>query len=395
MIRPRLASYALAVAALVAPFAHAEEDGVVSGWKQLNMTEGVTAMSRDIYQLHMEIFWICVVIAVLVFAVMIYSLVKFRKSQGAVADVTQVHNTKVEIVWTIVPVIILVAMAVPAARTLVRIEDTTHSELTIKVTGFQWGWNYDYLDDGVSYFSHLDRASDAARDLGSGIDPSGVQHYLLNVDHPLVVPAGVKVRLLITGADVIHAWWIPALGAKQDAIPGFLRDIWFRVDKDKPGVYRGQCVELCGKEHGFMPIVVRAVSSEDYTKWVGEQKKKMAVAEADSTKEWTEAELVARGEKVFSSVCAACHQGNGQGIPNTFPPLVGSKVVNGPKTAQIDTVLHGRKGVYRPNTQMPPQDSLSDVDIASAITFTRHSWGNKPKENVVQPTEVKAQRAKK
>jgi cytochrome c oxidase subunit 2 len=219
--------------------------------------------------------------------------------------------------------------------------------------------------------------------------------YLLEVDNEVVVPVGKKVRLIVTGADVIHAWWIPALGAKQDAIPGFLRDIWFRVDKDKPGVYRGQCVELCGKEHGFMPIVVRAVSSEDYTKWVGEQKKKMAVAEADSTKEWTEAELVARGEKVFSSVCAACHQGNGQGIPNTFPPLVGSKVVNGPKTAQIDTVLHGRKGVYRPNTQMPPQDSLSDVDIASAITFTRHSWGNKPKENVVQPTEVKAQRAKK
>lgn len=278
MIRPRLASYALAVAALVAPFAHAEEDGVVSGWKQLNMTEGVTAMSRDIYQLHMEIFWICVVIAVLVFAVMIYSLVKFRKSQGAVADVTQVHNTKVEIVWTIVPVIILVAMAVPAARTLVRIEDTTHSELTIKVTGFQWGWNYDYLDDGVSYFSRLDRASDAARDLGSGIDPGGVQHYLLNVDHPLVVPAGVKVRLLITGADVIHAWWVPAFGVKKDAIPGFVNEAWFKVDADKPGLYRGQCAELCGRDHGFMPIVVDVRSPEDFAAWL--KQKAAAVKQA-------------------------------------------------------------------------------------------------------------------
>jgi cytochrome c oxidase subunit 2 len=278
MIRPRLASYALALAALVAPFAHAEEDGAVSGWLQLNMTEGVTAMSRDIYGLHMTIFWICVVIAVVVFAVMIYSLVKFRKSQGAVADVTQVHNTKVEIIWTIVPVIILVGMAVPAAKTLVRLEDTSKSELTIKVTGFQWGWNYDYLDDGVAYFSHLDRASDAARELASGIDPHGVEHYLLNVDHPLVVPAGVKVRLLITGADVIHAWWVPAFGVKKDAIPGFVNEAWFKVDADKPGLYRGQCAELCGRDHGFMPIVVDVRSKEDFAAWL--KQKAAAVKQA-------------------------------------------------------------------------------------------------------------------
>jgi cytochrome c oxidase subunit 2 len=268
MIRSRLASVLLALATAAPLAAFAEEDGTVSGWAQLNMTQGVTDMSRNIYDLHMTIFWICVVIAVVVFGVMIYSLVKFRKSQGAIADVTQVHNTKVEIVWTIVPVIILVAMAVPAAKTLVQIEDTSKSELTIKVTGFQWGWNYDYLDNGVSYYSHLDRASDAARELTSGVDPASVPHYLLNVDHPLVVPAGVKVRLLITGADVIHSWWVPAFGVKKDAIPGFVNEAWFKVDADKPGLYRGQCAELCGRDHGFMPIVVDVRSKDDFAAWL-------------------------------------------------------------------------------------------------------------------------------
>jgi cytochrome c oxidase subunit 2 len=266
MTRPRPATALLALAALCASLvARAEE---VSGWGLLNMTPGVTDMSRRIYDLHMEIFWICVAIAVAVFGVMIWSLVKFRKSQGAIPDVTLVHNTKVEFVWTVVPVIILVLMAVPAAKTLVRIEDTSKSELTIKVTGFQWGWNYDYLDDNVSYFSRLDHASDDARELASGIDPNTVPHYLLNVDHPLVVPAGVKVRLLITGADVIHAWWVPAFGVKKDAIPGFVNEAWFNVDADKPGLYRGQCAELCGRDHGFMPIVVDVRSKEDFAAWL-------------------------------------------------------------------------------------------------------------------------------
>ncbi len=272
MIRARLTSYALSLAALAGSCAaHAEEDGAVSGWQQLNMTEGVTAISRRIYQLHMEIFWICVIIALVVFGVMIYSLVKFRKSQGAIADTTLVHNTRVEVVWTVIPVVILVVMAVPAAKTLVAIEDTTKTELTIKVTGFQWGWNYDYLDDGVSFYSHLDRASDHARELTSGIDPNGVEHYLLSVDHPLVVPVGTKVRLLITGADVIHSWWVPAFGVKKDAIPGFVNEAWFNIDADKPGLYRGQCAELCGRDHGFMPIVVDARSKEDFAKWLQEK----------------------------------------------------------------------------------------------------------------------------
>src|SRR5579862_1681520 len=266
MIRAKLLSLALAAAAALAPAAHAE-----SGWGELNLTQGVTEMSRNIYKLHMEIFWVCVVIGFFVFGVMVYSIVTFRKSRGAVPDTTLVHNTRVEFVWTIVPVFILVAMAVPAARTLVEIEDTTRTELTIKVTGFQWGWQYDFLDDGVSYFSHLDRKSNAARELLSGIDPASVDHYLLNVDNALVVPVATKVRLLITGADVIHSWWVPAFGVKKDAIPGFVNEAWFKIDADKSGLYRGQCAELCGRDHGFMPIVVDARSKADFQAWLQEQ----------------------------------------------------------------------------------------------------------------------------
>jgi cytochrome c oxidase subunit II len=280
MIRAKHASYAFAAAALAAAaLTHAE-----SGWGQLNMTQGVTAMSRRIYDLHMLIFWVCVVIAVVVFGVMIWSIINFRKSQGAVPDTTLVHNTKVEFIWTVVPVFILIAMAVPAARTLVEIEDTTKTELTIKVTGFQWGWQYDYLDSGVAYFSRLDRKSDAARELMSGIDVNTVDHYLLNVDRPLVVPVGSKVRLLITGADVIHSWWVPAFGVKKDAIPGFVNEAWFKVDTDKPGLYRGQCAELCGRDHGFMPIVVDVRSKEDFEAWLKDKaaEQKQAAAPAST-----------------------------------------------------------------------------------------------------------------
>jgi cytochrome c oxidase subunit II len=264
MIRAKLASGAMAVAAAAGNAAV----GADSGWSQLNMPRGVTDISRKIYDLHMTIFWVCVVIGVVVFGAMIWSLIAYRKSRGAVPDVTLVHNTKVEFIWTVVPVIILVAMAVPAARTLVEIEDTTKTELTIKVTGFQWGWQYDYLDDGVSYYSHLDRKSNAARELLSGIDPNSVEHYLLNVDNPLVVPVATKVRLLITGADVIHSWWVPDFGVKKDAIPGFVNEAWFKVDADKPGLYRGQCAELCGRDHGFMPIVVDVRSKADFAAWL-------------------------------------------------------------------------------------------------------------------------------
>jgi len=261
----RLAALLAAALALSAP-AHAE-----SGWGLLNMTKGVTAISRRVYDLHMEIFEICVAIAIVVFGVMIWSIVKFRKSKGAVADTTLVHSTRVEVMWTAIPVVILILMAVPAARTLVVIEDTTNTQLSIKVTGFQWGWQYDYLDQGVSFISRLDRQSDAARALGSGTDPNTIEHYLLNVDHPLVVPVGTKVRLLLTGADVIHSWWVPDFGVKKDAIPGFVNEAWFNVDTDRPGLYRGQCAELCGRDHGFMPIVVDVRSKEDFAAWVKDE----------------------------------------------------------------------------------------------------------------------------
>jgi cytochrome c oxidase subunit 2 len=270
------AIYVLATVMALSGTAQAE-----SGWHLLNMREGVTEISRRIYDLHMLIFWVCVIIGVLVFAVMIYSLVKFRKSQGAVPDTTMVHDTKVEIVWTVVPVIILVAMAVPAARTLVDIEDTRDTGLTIKVTGFQWGWQYEYIDHDVRFFQRLERKADAARQLLSGVDPNSVEHYLLDVDNRLVVPAGVKVRLLVTASDVIHAWWVPDFGMKKDAIPGFINEMWFQVDPDKTGVYRGQCTELCGRDHAFMPIVVDVRNAADFEAWLkstAEQQKQAATA---------------------------------------------------------------------------------------------------------------------
>jgi len=257
---------ASALLALATGTAHAE-----SGWGLLNMTQGVTAMSRQIYGLHMLMLWVCVAIGVVVFGVMIYSIATFRKSAGAVADTSLTHSTTIELIWTIVPVVILVACAVPAAKTLIKTEDLRNTQLTIRVTGYQWGWHYEYLNTGVNFFSRLDRESDAARQLDSGIDPNTVPHYLLNVDHPLVVPTGTKVRLLVTANDVIHSWWVPAFGVKKDAIPGFINEAWFDIDADKPGVYRGQCAELCGRDHGFMPIVVDARLPADFQSWLKAQ----------------------------------------------------------------------------------------------------------------------------
>jgi cytochrome c oxidase subunit 2 len=235
----------------------------------LNLREGVTEISREIYGLHMLILWVCVAIAVAVFSVMIYSIATFRKSKGAV-PATFDHSTQAEVIWTLIPVLILVAMAVPAARTLVKIEDASNSQLTIKVTGYQWKWQYDYVDEGVSFYSTLARTSDAARQLDSGIAPTSVENYLLEVDNPLIVPVGTKVRVLVTAADVIHAWWVPDFGMKKDAIPGYINELWFKADK--AGTYRGQCAELCGRDHGFMPVVVRVVEQAEYDAWLADQK---------------------------------------------------------------------------------------------------------------------------
>jgi cytochrome c oxidase subunit II len=371
-----------AALAVAMPGAALAQSGLV-----YNLQEPVTRVGRDIYDLHTLMFWICVAIFVAVFSVMIYAMFAHRKSVGH--KPAQFHeNTTVEIVWTIIPFLILLGMAWPATRVLLAIKDTSSPDLTIKVTGYQWKWGYDYLKgegEGISFLSAL--ATPHEQIYGN---EKKSEHYLLEVDRPVVVPVGKKVRLLLTANDVIHAWWVPAFGVKQDAIPGFVRDNWFRADKE--GVYRGQCAELCGKDHGFMPIVVEVLSAEKYSAWVGEQKKLMAAAADDPSRTWDAKDLVARGEKAYAANCAACHQPNGQGVPNMFPPLAGSKVVLGPAAEQINAVLQGRKGTYRPNTIMPPMANMSDVEIAAAVTYTRNAWGNKPKDNLVQPSEVKALR---
>ena len=245
-----------------------------------NLPVGVTSLSQTMYALHMEVFWICVGIAVVVFGAMIYSLVKFRRSQGAIPDTNMVHSTQVEIIWTIIPVIILVVMAVPAADLIIKQEDTRNSELSIRVTGYQWKWQYQYMDagEGVNFFSTLKQDSNFARQLDSGVDPKTVPNYLLDVDKPLVIPSGTKVRLLLTSMDVIHAWWVPDFGAKRSAVPGFVNELWFKVDAGKEGIYRGQCAALCGRDHGFMPVVVDVRTPDDFKKWVEDQKGAAKVA---------------------------------------------------------------------------------------------------------------------
>ena len=360
---------------------------IASAAYQMNLQPPVTRIAGEIYELHTLMMIIIVIVFLLVFSVMFYSIFKHRKSVGAKA--AQFHeSTTVEIIWTVIPLVILVGMAWPATKTVLALKDTSNPDITIKATGYQWKWGYDYMKgegEGISFLSALSTPQDQIRN-GA---PKG-ENYLLEVDTAVVVPVGKKVRILTTANDVIHAWSVPAFGVKQDAIPGFVRDTWFKADKE--GTYRGQCSELCGKEHGFMPIVVNVVSAEKYTAWVGEQKKLLAAAADDPSKTWDVAELKTRGEKVFNGNCAACHQANGAGVPNAFPSLVNSKVVLGAKADQIALVLNGRKGQFTATSVMPPQNVLSDVDIAAAITYSRNAWGNKAKEDMVLPAEVKAAR---
>jgi len=241
-------------------------------WSLLNMPQGVSELSRGVYDIHMLMLWICVIIAVITFGAMIVAMVRFRKSRGAVADQKLLHNARLEAAWTLIPTLILIGMAIPSVEKLIMIEDTSGSGLTIKVTGYQWQWHYEYLGSGVSFFSRLARSSDAARQKGSGIDPATVENYLLEVDNPLVVPTGTKIRILLTANDVIHAWWVPEFGMKRDAIPGFINEMWISVDEDRPGTYRGQCAELCGADHGFMPIVVVAKPKAEFEAWLEQQR---------------------------------------------------------------------------------------------------------------------------
>ena len=341
--------------------------------KVLNLRRGITDTSQTVYDLHMLILWVCVAIAILVFGAMIVSIVLHRKSRGA-EPAKFSHSTKAELVWTIIPVIILIAMAVPAAKTLVVMEDLRDSEMSIKITGYQWRWHYEYLGTDVAFFSSLARSSNIARQVGSGVDPFSVENYLLDVDNSLVVPVDTKIRLLVTSNDVIHSWWMPDLAVKKDAIPGFINEVWFKANET--GTYRGQCAELCGRGHGFMPIVVDVLSREDYAAWIdaGSSGEAMAMAEIAADEAIAEVVAIAEelsGEELYNISCSACHQSNGQGLPPAFPSLVDSAIVSGPVAEHIDTVVNGKPGT----AMVGLSTQLSDAEIAAIITYERNAWG--------------------
>ncbi len=367
-----------AARALLATFAAGAAGSAMAVQSRFNLAPPKTPIAEQVYDLHTMMLVICTVIFVAVFSVMFYSIWKHRKSKGAVAAHWH-ENTMVEIIWTVIPFLIVIIMALPATRTVVAMKDTSNADLTIKVTGYQWKWGYDYLrgeGEGISFLSQL--ATPAAQiDGREAKSPT----YLLEVDNPLVVPVNRKVRVITTASDVIHAWWVPAFAVKQDAIPGFARDTWFKAEQT--GTFRGQCAELCGKDHAFMPIVVQVVSAEDYAKWVAGRKQQMAALADDPNKTWTQAELVARGEKVYQANCQACHQANGQGVQGAFPALAGSKVIAAGKGDQITLMLNGKNA-------MPSWKALSDVELAAVATYTRNSWGNGAGE--VQPADFKAAR---
>lgn len=348
---------------------------------QLNLQPAATKVAEEVATLHWMMLIICTLIFVAVFGVMFYSIFKHRKSKGH-QSASFHESTTVEIIWTVVPLLIVIGMALPATKTVVAMKDTTNADITIKVTGYQWKWGYDYIKgegEGISFLQTLSTPREQINNQAQKSDT-----YLVEVDHEMVVPVGKKIRMVTTANDVIHSWTIPAFGVKQDAIPGFVRDTWFKAER--VGVYRGQCSELCGKEHAFMPIVVRVVSDADYSAWVADQKKLMAAAADDPTKVYTLDELKQRGEKVYAANCAVCHQPNGKG-GGAFPALDGSKVVLGPKEGQYKILLNGKNA-------MPKWAQLNDVELASVMTFTRNSWGNKTGE-VIQPKDFSVARAAK
>ena len=353
------------------------------GVNQLNLTEGVTRIAADQFWIHNLLLWVCLAIFVAVFGVMFYSIWAHRKSRGH-TSATFHESTAVEIAWTIVPFIIVVGLAIPATRMVVEQKDTSQPDVTIKATGYQWKWGYEYLKGEGAGISFLSTLSTPAEETQLGGTPKS-QTYLSEVDEPMVVPVGQKIRIVTTATDVIHAWMVPAFGVKQDAIPGFVRDTWFRAEKI--GIYRGNCAELCGKNHAYMPIVVDVRSAEDYKKWADAKKKDMAAKADDPNKEWQLAELTDRGAKVYASNCVACHQATGKGVPGAFPALDGSKVVLGNQDDQIALLLNGKAG-----TAMASFKQLSDVELAAVATYTRNAWGNKAEDNVIQPKDFKGAR---
>ncbi len=345
----------------------------------LNMPKGVTPIAHDLYGLHMLVFWICVVIGVLVFGAMAYSIIYHRKSKGHTA--ANFHeSTTIEIVWTVIPLLILIAIAIPATATLIDLEDAkTDADMTVQVTGLQWKWKYTYIDEDVSFVSNLAQAS---RDVINA-DPSVNEHYLIDVDEPLVLPINKKIRFLIHSNDVIHAWWVPDLAVKQDAIPGFINDTWAIIEE--PGTYRGKCTELCGKDHGFMPVVVEAVTQPEFEQWIAAKKAAAEAAAASASAEWSMQDLIARGETVYKANCSACHGPTGAGIPGAFPAMTGSPIVIDPDpAAHIDILLNGKAGT----AMAAYRDQLNDVDIAAVITYERNALGNSV-GSAVQPSAIK------
>ncbi|MCY9804205.1 cytochrome c oxidase subunit II [Vibrio scophthalmi] len=365
----------LKVGAAISAFSASAEEPV------LNMTQGVTQISGQVYDLHMLIFYICCAIALIVFGAMFYSIFKHRKSKGAVA--AHFHeSTKVEIIWTVIPIIILIAMAIPATKTLVAMEDTTQSDLTVKITGSQWKWHYSYFGEEVEFFSLLATSQKQI----DGIEAKGA-HYLLEVDNPLVLPINRKIRFLMTSDDVIHSWWVPDFAVKKDTIPGFINEAWTRIDK--PGVYRGQCAELCGRAHGFMPIVVHAMEEDDYDAWLSDQKVQLALAKEQAAQALgsvlTLEELMLEGEQIYVERCAVCHQANGEGIHGAFPAIKGSAVVTGDLDAHISTIVNGVAGTAMQSFS----NQLTEQEIAAVITYQRNGFENNTGD-VVQAADINA-----
>lgn len=352
--------------------------GVAQAAYTFNLVQGVTKLSHEVYQIHMIALWICVITGGVVFGVMFYSIYHHRKSKGHQAH--QFHeNTTVEIIWTIIPTIILVIMAIPATKAMIDMDHTQDADITIKVTGWQWKWEYEYLDEDIHFFSSLDKQSNQARALNSGIDPRTVPHYLLNVDNPVVIPTNAKIRFLFTAADVLHSWWVPDLGWKKDTVPGFINEAWTMVET--PGTYRGQCAELCGKDHAFMPIVLVVKEQKDYDQWVKQQKAAAIASQNAADKEWTAAELIAKGSAVYDSSCASCHLPDGAGMDGVFPAITGSSVANGDINQQIDLMLVG-SGMMPAFAQM-----LNAVDFAAVLAFTRNRLGNNAGD-IAQPSAI-------
>lgn len=371
--RRRLMAGATATAALFmqSTLATAEQ----AARSDVNMRLGVTDISHRVYDLHMLSLWICVAIGVVVFGVMFYSIFAHRKSKGAVASHFH-ESTKLEIAWTVAPFVILLFMAIPATKTLTDIYDTDDAALDIRITGYQWKWKYSYPKDGVEFFSSLRTPRDEINNLAA----KG-ENYLLDVDEPLVIPAGQKVRFLVTAADVIHSWWMPDFSVKRDAIPGFVNETWTMVPE--PGVYRGQCTELCGKDHGFMPIVVRVLPQDEFNSWLATRKEEAVKERELMSQIFTMEQSMERGKSVYEKACASCHQPNGEGIPGAFPALKGSALAMGPMEGHLDIVVHGKAG----SAMAAFGAQLSEVDMAAVITYERNAWGNNVGD-ILQPIDV-------